>query len=210
MAVYRFRVSFEDYDDVVRDIEIKSIQTFEDLHYAIQGYIGFDLSKPASFYMSDDYWKKGKEFTSRDVKKEEKEFVTKMSKARLCDFIIDPHQKIYYVFDFGAQWTFHIELIKIVVAEEKNASYPRCIKSVGDSPKQYGNVVAGKIPQPEDFDESEAEPLDDEAAYSETEEGIEADEVPVAIDSDEPIIGDLETADEEITDEEEPKDNEEF
>ncbi len=32
MAVYKFRVSFEDYDDIHRDIEIKSNQTFADFH----------------------------------------------------------------------------------------------------------------------------------------------------------------------------------
>ena len=64
MAVYRFRVSFEEFDEVHRDIEIKSIQTFEQFHYAIQEAIGFDASKPASFFMSNDNWKKGQEITS--------------------------------------------------------------------------------------------------------------------------------------------------
>ena len=65
MAIYRFRVTYEDHEDVYRDIEIKSIQTFEDLHHAIQEAIGFDKSKPASFYMSDDYWRKDQEITLR-------------------------------------------------------------------------------------------------------------------------------------------------
>src|SRR5438105_4739913 len=109
MAVYRFRITFEDFDDIQRDIEIKSTQTFEDLHHAIQNSIGFDAAKPSSFYMSDDYWKKGKEITSRELNEEEKSRVTLMSKSRLCDFIADPHQKIYYVFDFNLSWTFRIE-----------------------------------------------------------------------------------------------------
>ena len=54
MAIYRFRISFEEFDDIHRDIEIKSIQSFEQLHLAIQESIGFDASKPASFYMSND------------------------------------------------------------------------------------------------------------------------------------------------------------
>jgi hypothetical protein len=29
MAIYRFKISFEDYDEVEREIDIKSIQTFE-------------------------------------------------------------------------------------------------------------------------------------------------------------------------------------
>ena len=45
--VYRFKVMFEDHEDVVRDIEITNLQTFEDFHNIIQSSIGFDASKPA-------------------------------------------------------------------------------------------------------------------------------------------------------------------
>ena len=71
MATYRFRATFEDFDDITRDIEIRSTQSFEDLHQAIHSAIGFDASKPASFYLSDDNWKKGKEFTTRVLNEEE-------------------------------------------------------------------------------------------------------------------------------------------
>ena len=79
-----------------------------------------------------------------------------MKNARLCDFIADPHQKIYYVFDFTALWTFRIELIKILVNEEIGINYPRCIKVTGEAPKQYGVTNLGVIPEPEDFDEIDA------------------------------------------------------
>ncbi len=49
MAVYRFKVSFEEHEDISREIEIRSDQTFEDLHNAIQQAVGFDASQPASF-----------------------------------------------------------------------------------------------------------------------------------------------------------------
>ena len=128
MAVYRFRVTFEDYDDVTRDIEIKATQTFEDLHYAIHSYIGFDASKQASFFMSDDFWKKGKEISNRELKGDDKASVATMRNARLCDFIIDPHQKIYYLFDVQDKWTFRIELIKILTSEDVNTPYPICVR----------------------------------------------------------------------------------
>ena len=59
--------------------------------------------------MSDDNWKKGKEITNKDLTEAETATKSKMKNARLCDFIIDPHQKIYYVFDLGV-WTFRIAL----------------------------------------------------------------------------------------------------
>jgi hypothetical protein len=42
MALYRFRITFEDYDDVTREIDIKSNQYFEDLHNAIHQSTGYN------------------------------------------------------------------------------------------------------------------------------------------------------------------------
>jgi hypothetical protein len=205
MAVYRFRITFEDFDDVQRDIEIKSTQTFEELNSIIHTSIGFDASKPASFYMSDDYWKKGKEITSRELKEEEKTNVALMKKSRLCDFIADPHQKIYYVFDFGSMWTFRIELIKIIVNEEIGATYPRCIKVMGEAPKQYGVTNLGAVPEPEDFDESLVSLEED------LPEGNEGDESLLSTEGSEVVAGDdLETAEDELGDEESAPEGEEF
>jgi len=139
MAVYKFRVSFEDYDDISRDIEIKSNQTFADFHKALHQSIAFDGNASASFYMSNDYWHKGKEITLLE-KDQKTENISLMDKAQLKNFIVDPHQKIYYIFNFDKPWTFHIELIKIVINEDAKVSYPICVKSVGEAPKQFGNV----------------------------------------------------------------------
>ncbi|MCX6291505.1 MAG: hypothetical protein NT126_07045 [Bacteroidetes bacterium] len=207
MAVYRFRITFEDFDDIHRDIEIRSTQSFEDLHLAIHGAIGFDPAKPSSFYMSDDYWKKGKEITTRDLKDGEKGVVLIMKKTRLCDCIADPHQKIYYIFDFSSMWTFHIELIKILVNEDPGAVYPRCIKVTGEAPKQYGVTNLGAVPDPEDFDDNQSL-IDME---EELPEGTEGDEAIVAADETGIVAGDdLETADDELIDEEGATEGEEF
>ena len=99
MAVYRFKIAFEDYDDIVRCIEIKASQTFEDLQTAFHASIGFDVTKTGSFYISDDNWKKGKEITSRELKEEEAYAIRTLKAARFTDFISDPHQKIYYALE---------------------------------------------------------------------------------------------------------------
>jgi len=208
MAVYRFRVTFEDYDDVTRDIEIKATQTFEDLHYAIHSYIGFDASKQASFFMSDDFWKKGKEISNRELKGEEKGAIATMRNARLCDFIIDPHQKIYYLFDTQDKWTFRIELIKILTSEDTNTPYPKCVRVVGEAPKQYPPAPGAVLPTPEDFDESvAAEPeLEEE---TETATGVDDDDIPAGVDeikdeADAEVDGEMdEIVDDEAKDEDE-------
>lgn len=171
MAVYRFRVSFEEFDEVHRHIEIKSIQTFEQFHYAIQEAIGFDASKPASFFMSNDNWKKGQEITSLpNAKNAEGNQARLMKDCRMCDYIADPHQKIYYMFDAPSQWTFFIELTKIMV-DEAGKKYPVCVKSIGEAPKQYLVIEPPKgVVDPEFMDDE----LFSEVGIDEEDEEVES------------------------------------
>ncbi|MFN8165173.1 MAG: hypothetical protein U0X76_03115 [Bacteroidia bacterium] len=220
MANYRFRVTFEDYDDVVRDIEVRSTQTFDDLHHAIHNAIGFDGSKEASFYMSDDNWKKGKEITSKELSEEEQQVKVTMKKARLCDFIADPHQKIYYIFDFTTPWTFHVELIKINREDEPNASYPRCIRTAGEAPKQYASSTPAAVPVPEDFDmledmedEEEDEPETEDLSVDEGElpEGEEKDtEFTASADGESEEESEFDSSDDDMMGDEELSDSDEF
>jgi len=163
MATYRFRVTFEEHEDIYREIEIKVSQSYEEFHHAIQESIGFDGSKPASFFISDDYWRKGQEIASEAPKNQDdddddipahkrKPPVKLMAKTKIAPTIEDPHQKIIYVSDPEALWTLMIELIKIGEDAPK-VTYPKCVKTVGQAPKQY-KVVA--LPPPVD-DEDELE-----------------------------------------------------
>lgn len=163
MAVYRFRIIFEDHEDIVREIEVQGKQTFEELHRSIQEAIGFDNSKDASFFMSDDYWRKGQEITNSkavpedddddDYRRPKKTPPKVMSKSRVADFIDDPHQKIVYIFDPVAKWTLFVELVKIQNDDPKT-TYPRTVKSTGAAPKQYKQVI---VPPTEDDDDEEDE-----------------------------------------------------
>ena len=213
MAAYRFRIAFEDYDDIVRDIEIRSTQTFEEFHHAIQNAIGFDASKPASFFLSDDNWKKGKEISTRNLSDEETEKIASVKNSRLCDFIIDPHQKLYYIFD-TTQWAFHIELVRIIRDEEVGAIYPRCVKSSGEAPKQYNTSNIATLPVPEDFDISIDDEVDEEAESEEL--LVEEADLPLGEEKDEFIKADASSdddfvsADDDTVDEENTKDADEF
>jgi hypothetical protein len=133
MAIYRFRVSFENYEDVYREIDIRSDQTFEDFFYAIQQSIGFDHQHDASFYISNDQWKLGQLISSVPGKKD----AIPLNKAVMHDWINDPHQKIYYTYDEKSDWSFYIELVRIMMKEDLRLTYPACVKVSGDSPAQY-------------------------------------------------------------------------
>ncbi|MGZ3755645.1 MAG: IS1096 element passenger TnpR family protein [Mucilaginibacter sp.] len=154
MALYRFRVTFEDYDDVTREIDIKSNQNFEDLHRAIHQSTGYNPEFPSSFYISNDQWIKGEEITYLPNQKRIDRGVSLMSKVKLSSFIDDPHQKFYYTFNFDRPYDFHVELMKIILDEAPGVTYPKVIKSVGEAPRQIVAGVAPTIlpPTSDDFD----------------------------------------------------------
>jgi hypothetical protein len=154
MALYRFRVTFEDYDEVTREIDIKSTQTFEDLHRAIHQSTGYNCEYPSSFYISNDQWIKGEEITFMPNQRRIDRAVALMDKVKLSNRIDDPHQKFYYTFNFDRPFDFHVELLKIILEENPGTTYPAVIKSTGEAPKQFGNAFNPTIlpPVSEDFD----------------------------------------------------------
>lgn len=192
MAVYRFKVCLEDNEDVYRDIDIKAGQTFEQFHVIIQEAFKFDAKHAASFFVSDDYWRKEQEITLRkeDLPLEEEEIRKNvspkqlMASTKIAKHIAQPHQRFIYVFDPVVQWSFLIEMIKIV-EESAKINYPAVVKSAGQAPKQYKQVNVAKEELSADMavaallsDELLEE--DDDEAYEEqesAEEGVEEDDI---------------------------------
>jgi hypothetical protein len=153
MAVYKFKVYFEEYEDIYRVIEIKSNQTFLDFHLAILDSIKFDNKQMASFYMSNDSWKKGQEITLEDMTENPDKPVPVMAKSKLSQYVNDPHQKIMYVYDFIECWAMMIELMGISTTENPKLTYPALVKSGGLAPKQYDKVQKFGAVDENEFDE---------------------------------------------------------
>jgi hypothetical protein len=188
MALYRFRVTFEDYDDVTRDIDVKSNQTFEDLHRAIHQSTGYNPEYPSSFYISNDQWMKGEEITFMPNQKRIDRKIPLMDKIKLSSYIDDPHQKFYYTFNFDRPFDFHVELMKIILDETPGTTYPAVVRSVGEAPKQFGNVfnpAAIAAAPDEDFDflnEMSYSPEDAEDFSEVTDTGIDDPEEAKVVD----------------------------
>ncbi len=132
--------------------------------------------------------------------------------AKLSNRIDDPHQKFYYTFNFDRPFDFHVELLKIILDETPGTTYPAIIKSVGEAPKQFGNVFNPTVlpPASEDFDflnEMEFTPEDAEEGFSEildTEDEVEVDDVHEAPEEEEDEFGSEFTDNEGFEDEEHP------
>lgn len=151
MAVYKFKLFIEDNEDVYREIEILSGQTFEDFHSIIQDAYKFDKKHAASFFVSDDYWRKDQEITllKEDLELEEDEIrkgvspKKLMSTTKIAKYIDNPRQRFLYVFDPAVKWTFCIELMKILPDNPKG-NFPAITKSIGNPPKQYKQTIMAK------------------------------------------------------------------
>lgn len=183
MAIYRFRVSFEDYDDIIREIDIKTNQTFEDLHRAIHRSTGYNADKSSSFYVSTDNWIKGDEIAILPNQRKVDNGVILMENAKLSNFIDDPHQKFYYIYNFERPFDFHVELIKIILENDPNIEYPYLVKSIGEAPKildknNFGAVTATSATESEfDFlNEMDFVPEDTEELEAMGGRGINAQE----------------------------------
>lgn len=190
MAVYRFKIFLEDNEDVFRDIDIKAAQHFEQFHTIIQEAFKFDAKHAASFFVSDDYWRKGQEITLRkeDLPLDEEEIRQNvdpkklMAEVKIAKYIEQPHQRFVYVFDPNVQWTFLIEMIKIV-EENPKLNYPAVVKSIGNAPKQYKQVNMAKEELSPDLAMAallEEDVDEDEEAYKSPvteEEGVEEDDI---------------------------------
>ena len=187
MAVYKFRVSFEDYDDVERDIDIKSSQTFEDLHRAIHESTGYKIDVSSSFYVSNDQWIKNEEISFLPTHRKINDGVATMDNSKLSSFIEDPHQKFYYTYNFERPFDFHVQLIKILLNEEAGKTYPFVSRSLGEAPKILGSgiipPVAAAVSEDFDFLNEEEFQLEDSEELEQmtdmginTEEGVESEE----------------------------------
>lgn len=167
MAIYRFRVSFEDYDDIERDVDIKSNQTFEDLHRAIHQSTGYKAEASSSFYVSSDQWIKNEEIAFLPNQRKINNGVALMSNSKLSSFIEDPHQKFYYTYNFDRPYDFHVELVKIILNDEPGKTYPYVSRSIGEAPKMAGSgiIPPAAVPVADEFDflnELEFQPEDAE------------------------------------------------
>jgi len=154
MLIYLFRITCEEHDGWLRDIEIQPNQTFLDFHHILMESAELLHCDRSSFFMTDKKYIKDKEITLKSEKRQIRkydddldrvvnDFVTPplMKVSKIKHFIEDPHQKMIYEFIGRDHFSFHIELFKIFQADTI-LSYPRCIKRIAELPRKPEIPVA--------------------------------------------------------------------
>lgn len=139
MAVYKFRIMFEDDDLIHRDVEISSTQTFSDFRQAILKAYNVTKDWDSVFHVSDDKWHKLDKvvsFTQGDNK------VTPAGNQKMAKFIDDPHQRFLYIINSTVEVVLPVELLKILPDDSKTV-YPRVSEVAGEFPKFLFNLLNG-------------------------------------------------------------------
>jgi hypothetical protein len=147
MAILKFRVYLEEDDSVYRDVALRHVQSFLQLHQIILKAFEFDSKHQATFYRSNDSWQRGREISLEKYNKQYKAEPLLMTETTVGSEIKDPNQKFVYVYDFLKNWSFLVELINVARDENLKMDYPILVKSEGIGPSQYGTrgLVGDKL-----------------------------------------------------------------
>ena len=129
-----FEISSSEAPDFRRLIHINSEKTFEDLNLIIQNACSFDHSQLASFFLTDDLWRKSVEISSLDSGKSGPMLIS-MRTTKLDNYLSETGQKLIYVFDFFNERFLFIELKEKIMKTDLQEPFVAYEK--GDAPAQF-------------------------------------------------------------------------
>ena len=132
--VYVFKISCIEAPDFLREIHVNAEQTFEDLHQILQKTSNFDHSQLASFFLTDDLWRKNIEITSLDSGNPASKLIS-MRSAKLNKYLSKVGQKLIYVFDYFNDRSLFIELKELHMKTDLKEPFVAYEK--GNAPSQF-------------------------------------------------------------------------
>jgi hypothetical protein len=131
-GVYAFKVKFMYAKRIYRTIELRSKQTLEDLHSAIQRAIRWDDDHLYSFFLNGERWDERYRFASPL----EEDAPVWTSEGVIGELGLTLKHKFLYYFDYGDSHEFEVEVVGIRPKAEPGR-YPRVVESKGKAPAQY-------------------------------------------------------------------------
>jgi hypothetical protein len=165
MIIYRFRVTTDEQEDFLREIDIQPTATFLSFHEVIQASSDLDICDKAFFYTTDRKYKKHQEISFKPHKKALRKYdndldeiiieefeLHLMKDSKLKDFIEDPHQQMLYEYYGTETHVFHVALFKIMKVED-DLPMPRCSRKTGEIPRK-----SSVQPIPDETGEEEDQP----------------------------------------------------
>ena len=133
------RAALQDEPTIYREIEIESCKTLSDLAEAIIHAFDFEFDHAFGFYSK---------LTGRDVMRSQPKYelfadmgeettAKSVRKTRVADAFPDVGHAMLFMFDYGDDWRFIVEVIGRGQKAAKTR-YPKVLQKVGQAPEQYG------------------------------------------------------------------------
>ena len=143
-----FRVGLRDQPSIHRDIEIDSPKSLAKLAEAIVQAFDFEFDHAFGFYPDTKgrAVMRGRPAYELFADMGEANGTQSVRKTRVADAFQKVGQVMTFLFDYGDEWLFRVELIERDVKVAKTR-YPRVLAKAGPSPVQY--------PDPDDDEEDE-------------------------------------------------------
>ena len=119
-----------------RDFEVSSTDKLDELAGVIVQYFGFDFDHAFGFYskLTGNVFESPVQYELfADMGESEARSV---KRTRIVDAFPKVGAKMTFLFDYGDNWQFRIEVIGRN-RKEPGISYPRLLKAIGPAPEQY-------------------------------------------------------------------------
>ena len=134
------RVTLQDEPTTYREIEVESRKTLSNLAEAIVHAFDFEFDHAFGFYSK---------LTGQDVMRSQPKYelfadmgeateAKSVEKSRIVDAFPDVGHTMLFMFDYGDDWRFVVEVIRLGQKAAKTR-YPKVLKKIGKAPEQYGN-----------------------------------------------------------------------
>ena len=98
--IFKFLILSDEVDNFKREIKIDADATFLDLYKSILDCTGYSDKEMASFFLTDNKWRKKQEITLVEMDTDSDEDSFTMDECVLSDFLEDEKQKLMYVFEY--------------------------------------------------------------------------------------------------------------
>lgn len=131
-----FRASLE--PGVYRDVEIADTSSLYDLAEAIVGSFNFDFDHPFGFYdklTGNIHASRVRYEVFADIGESEPGSIG-VERTRATEAFPSDGAKMRFLFDYGDEWLFLVELIRRAPTEP-GVNLPRVLAATGEAPEQY-------------------------------------------------------------------------
>lgn len=130
------QIYLEHKNDVIRNIEIDSEKSLEELHYEIIKSLNLNKREMASFYMTDEEFNLLKEIPLFKI--DEKEVgACEMKEISITSVFPNINSQLIYVYDFMKMWRF---LVTYISKSENNKDHSKVIYQVGKMPESETEI----------------------------------------------------------------------